>query len=230
MKPTYNLSLEPIPIKPHYYHISKDFKLRKISQSFTRSHSTYGSLSQLNDHETELTTICPKPLITDEQIRDCLSSSSPATSTVLDNEYENRSSSSKIYHDYKKRASLTSIPTNTIVSQSGIIHPMHTRIGLRSSTSSSSTNEKLTDMTLSSKQMNVCVINQLNEHLSTRFRKQRQDPCSNNNNNNMDHISYDPPPKHMPPENNHIQSNVYDEPNDIPVVKSIGSIPPPPPP
>ena len=47
---------------------------------------------------------------------------------------------------------------------------MHTHIGLRSSTSSSSTNEKLTDMTLSSKQMNVCVINQLNEHLSTRFR------------------------------------------------------------
>ncbi|CAF4989606.1 unnamed protein product, partial [Rotaria magnacalcarata] len=43
-------------------------------------------------------------------------------------------------------------------------------------------------MTLSSKQMNVCVINQLNEHLSTRFRRQQQEPCSNNNNSNNNTI------------------------------------------
>ena len=220
-----------IPSKPHHSYITKDFKLRKISQSLARSHSLYGSMSLLNNHETELTTLCAKKTsITDEQIQDCLSSSSPGTSTVLDNEYEHRSSSSKIYNDYKKRASLTSIPTNTTVSNSTIIHPMHTRIGLRSSTSSSSTNEKLTDMTLSSKQMNVCVINQLNEHLSTRFRKQQQqqESCSNNNTNQL---SYDPPPEHMS-KDNYIQSDVYDEPNDIPVVKPISSssIPPPPPP
>jgi hypothetical protein len=221
---------QQIPSKPHYYHISKDFKLRKISRTLTRSHSSYGSISHSNDHETQLTTVCAKPSITGQQIQDCLSSSSPAASTVLDNECEHRSSSSKIYSDYKKRASLTTIPTNnTVVSHSIIIHPMHTRIGLRSSTSSSSTNEKLTDMTLSGKQMNVCVINQLNEHLSTRFRKQQQESCSNKK--NTDHLSYDQPPENMAA-NNNIQSNVYDEPNDTPIGKSTdsSSIPPPPPP
>jgi hypothetical protein len=201
--------------KPHYFHVSKELIAQKIS--------TYSHLSATsNDHETELTTICAK---VDEQIQDCLSSS-PATSIIIDNEYEqNRSSSSKIYNDYKKRASLPS----TIVSHSIIIHPMHTRIGLRSSTSSSSTNEKLTDMTLSSKQMNVCVINQLNEHLSTRFRKQQQQQSSSNN-NHTEQQSYDPPQIYMTENNN--QSNVYDELHDVPVTKPIcsSSIPPPPPP
>ncbi|CAF0952506.1 unnamed protein product [Adineta steineri] len=213
---------QEISSKPHYFHISKDDNLRKISQS--HSSSTYSSLTQINNHETEITTLCAKPSVTDEQIHDCLSSSSPATSTGLDNEYEHHSSSSKIYNDYKKRTSLTSVSTNPIVNHSIIIHPMHTRIGLRSSTSSSSTNEKLTDMTLSSKQMNVCVINQLNDHLSTRFRKQQQESYSNNT---TDHISYDPPPEHM--SENNIQSNLYDEPNDIPIINP-SSIPPPPPP
>ncbi|CAF3656877.1 unnamed protein product [Adineta steineri] len=213
---------QELPIKSHYFHISKDDNLRKISQS--HSSSTYSSLTQINNHETEITTLCAKPSVTDEQIHDCLSSSSPATSTGLDNEYEHHSSSSKIYNDYKKRTSLTSVSTNPIANHSIIIHPMHTRIGLRSSTSSSSTNEKLTDMTLSSKQMNVCVINQLNDHLSTRFRKQQQESYSNNT---TDHISYDPPPEHM--SENNIQSNLYDEPNDIPIINP-SSIPPPPPP
>jgi hypothetical protein len=207
--------------KPHYFQISKDLIFQKISQSLT--HSSIAS----HDHETDLTTICAKPSITDEQIQDGLSSSSPATSIINDNEYEpNHSSSSKIYNDYKKRASLPS----TILSHSIIIHPMHTRIGLRSSTSSSSTNEKLTDMTLSSKQMNVCVINQLNEHLSTRFRKQQQQQQSSSNNNHIEQQSYDQPPKYMTEIN--IQSNVYDEPNDGVVTKPIcsSSIPPPPPP
>ncbi|UJR31493.1 hypothetical protein I4U23_018982 [Adineta vaga] len=228
--PSGNLqTVSQLPSKPHYFQVSKDNKLRKTSQSLSRS--SYSSLTQINDHDTEITNIYPKPLITDEQIQDCLSSSSPATSTVHENEYQQRSSSSKIYNDYKKRASLTSIPTNTMASHSIIIHPMHTRIGLRSSTSSSSTNEKLTDMTLSSKQMNVCVINQLNEHLSTRFRKQQQS-CSNH----TDHLTYDPPPEHMSEINNtnHIQSTVSDQPNEIPVVKTECSnsipLPPPPPP
>jgi hypothetical protein len=81
--------------------------------------------------------------------------------------------------------------------------------------------------------MNVCVINQLNEHLSTRFRKQQQqqESCSNNNNNNPDQQNYDPAPELMT-ENHHMQSNVYDEPNDLPVINqiSLSSIPPPPPP
>ena len=203
--------------KSHYFHVSKELFAQKIS--------TYSHLSATtNDHEIESTTICAK---VDEQIQECLSSSSPATSIIIDNEYEqNHSSSSKIYNDYKKRASLPS----TILSHSIIIHPMHTRIGLRSSTSSSSTNEKLTDMTLSSKQMNVCVINQLNEHLSTRFRKQQQQQQSSSNNNHTEQESYDPPQIYMTENNN--QTNVYDEPNDVPVTKPIcsSSIPPPPPP
>ncbi len=115
-----------------------------------------------------------------------------------------------------------------------LIHPMHTRIGLRSSTSSSSTNEKFLDMTLSSKQMNVCVINQLNEHLSTRFSQQHKQDLSTNN--KTERQSYDKPPPPPPPElmseNNHIQSNVYDEPSDLQVNNQIvsPSIPPPPPP
>jgi len=197
----------------------------------------YNSINHLNNREKELTTLCTKPLIKDEQIQDNLSLSSRTTSIIIDNEYENRSSSSKIYNDYKKRTSLTNIPaTTTVRNNSIIIHPMHTRIGLRSSTSSSSTNEKLTDMTLSGKQMNVCVINQLNEHLSTRFRKQQQqqeESCSNNNNNTIktDHQSYDPPPEFML-ENNHTRSNLYDEPHDVPMTSPIcsPSIPPPPPP
>jgi len=194
----------------------------------------YSSINHLNDRETELATLCTKSFKINEQIQDNLSLSSRTTSIIIDNEYENRSSSSKIYNDYKKRTSLTNIPTTTttIRNHSMIIHPMHTKIGLRSSTSSSSTNEKLTDMTLSSKQMNVCVINQLNEHLSTRFRKQQQqETCSNNNNIKIDHQSYDPPPEFMS-ENTHNRSNVYDEPNDVPMTSPIcsSSIPPPPPP
>ncbi len=216
---------------PQYFHVSEGVTLRKPSQILSRSHSVYGSISQLNNHETEFVPRCPKPCIPDEQIQDGLSS--PSSSIVLDNEYQARSSSSKIYNDYKKRTSLTSIPTTITRNHSMIIHPMHTKIGLRSSTSSSSTNDKLTDMTLSSKQMNVCVINQLNEHLSTRFRKQQQqqESCSNNNNNNPDQQNYDPAPELMT-ENHHMQSNVYDEPNDLPVINqiSLSSIPPPPPP
>jgi hypothetical protein len=210
--------------------------LRKISQkTLSRSHSMYNSINHLNNREKKLTTLCTKPLIIDEQIQDNLSLSSRTTSIIIDNEYENRSSSSKIYNDYKKRTSLTNIPATTVQNNSIIIHPMHTRIGLRSSTSSSSTNEKLTDMTLSGKQMNVCVINQLNEHLSTRFRKQQQQQeksCSNNNNTiKSDHQSYDPPPEFML-EDNHTRSNVYDEPHDVPMTSPIcsPSIPPPPPP
>jgi hypothetical protein len=159
-----------------------------------------------------------------------------------ENEYEHRSSSSKIYQEYKKRTTSTTIPTTITRNHSMLIHPMHTKIGLRSSTSSSSTNEKFLDMTLSSKQMNVCVINQLNEHLSTRFSQQQKLdlPTTNNNNNKTSRQSYDPPPPPTPPplppefmsENNHTQSNVYDEPTDLPVKNPIGSssIPPPPPP
>ncbi len=156
-----------------------------------------------------------------------------------ENEYEHRSSSSKIYQEYKKRTTSTTIPTTITRNHSMLIHPMHTRIGLRSSTSSSSTNEKFLDMTLSSKQMNVCVINQLNEHLSTRFSQQQKLNLSTNNKNNKTNCqSYDPPPPPSPlpresmSENNDIQSNVYDEPTDLPANNQIisSSIPPPPPP
>ena len=167
--------------------------------------------------------------MTDESMADRPSSSSPGISFPLEHEDEHCSSSSKIYNDYKKRTSSVSIPTSAILSHSLIIHPMHTRIGLRSSTSSSSTNEKLPDMTLSSKQMNVCVINQLNEHLSTRFRQQQQEACSNST--NPDHESYDPPPKHLKVPEQH-SSNVYAELSTLPLMNSTSSpsVPPPPPP
>ncbi|CAF3149893.1 unnamed protein product [Rotaria sp. Silwood2] len=217
--------------KPHYYHISKDLTLRKNSQSLSYTYSPDVSISQLTNHETNLTILCQNPSITDEQIQDCLSSSSPGTSIGIDHDDEHRSSSSKLYNDYKKQASLISIPTSTIHSHSIIIQPMHTQFGLRSS--ASSTSEKLVDMTLPSKQMNVCVINQLNEHLSTRFRKQQEELCSNNFNNsdNNHYQSYDSLQDYMS-ENNNIQSDVHDEQKDVPAINSIclTSIPPPPPP
>jgi hypothetical protein len=175
-------------------------------------------MSQSNDHHTESTVLHETTTITEEQPLDGLLSST-TTSIVIENDYEHKSSS-KIYNDYKRRTSLISIPTNT----SSTIHPIHTHIGLRSSTSSSSINDKLNDITLSNKQMNVCVINQLNEHLSTRFRKQHNDISVTNNTTNqtIEEIS------------TNIQSNVYDEPRQIETKKSphiyTSSIPPPPPP
>jgi hypothetical protein len=71
--------------------------------------------------------------------------------------------------------------------------------------------------------MNVCVINQLNQHLTTRFRKQQQeqDICIKKNTIQED------------------KTNVYDEPQNIEIQEirstklfntSSSSIPPPPPP
>ncbi|CAF0959915.1 unnamed protein product [Rotaria sordida] len=223
-------------LKISYHNLSKDLILNKNSQSLSYTYSPDESISQLINHETNLKILCQNPSITDEQIQHCLSSSSVGTSIDIDYDDEHRSSSSKLYNDYKKQTSLISIPTSTIHSHSIIIQPMHTHFGLRSSTSSTSTNEKLTDMTLPSKQMNVCVINQLNEHLSTRVRKQQQDLCSNNFNNsdNNNYQSYDSSQEHMSENNNNnnIQLNIYNESKDVPVTNSIysSSIPPPPPP
>jgi hypothetical protein len=182
-------------------------------------------MSQLNDHTTESTTLCRKTSAIDEQSLDGLSSSA-TTSIVIENESEHRKSS-KIYNDYKRRASLINVPIsntfNNTHSHSTIIHPMHTHIGLRSSTSSPSTNDKTSEIILSNKQMNVCVINQLNQHLTTRFRKQQQeqDICIKKNTIQED------------------KTNVYDEPQNIEIQEirstklfntSSSSIPPPPPP
>jgi hypothetical protein len=103
---------------------------------------------------------------------------------------------------------------------------MHKHIGLRSSTSSSTTYDKPNDIILSNKQMNVCVINQLNQHLSTRLHKQQQDICIKKNTNIIKETED--------------KINVYDEPENIEISKkpiSIkssdtlpSSIPPPPPP
>jgi len=208
--------------------------LRKVSHPVSRSYSTYGSMSLLNEHDTESTTLRGKTATIDEQPLDGLSSSA-TTSIVIENEYEHRTSS-KIYNDYKRRASSINVPTNNILhnthSQSSIIHPMHTHIGLRSSTSSSSANDKPSDSTLSNKQMNVCVINQLNEHLSTRFRKQQEEICLKKTTNR----NYDQPVDDI---TNNIQMNVYDELHNTEIIKktsfksselSTSSIPPPPPP
>jgi hypothetical protein len=191
-------------------------------------------MSQLNNHPTESTTFCRKPSTIDEQPLDGLSSSG-TTSIVIENEYEHRTSS-KIYNDYKRRASLISVPTsntlNNTYSHSAIIHPMHTHIGLRSSTSSSSTNDKPNETTLSNKQMNVCVINQLNQHLTTRFHKQQQDICLKKNTNTIKEDTH----------NKIIEekTNVYDEPENIETSKTTSThstdlpttspVPPPPPP
>ncbi|CAF4357095.1 unnamed protein product [Rotaria sp. Silwood2] len=240
-------SIASVTPKPCYLHLSKEIlektTLRKVSHPVSRSYSTYGSMSQLNDQDTESTTIREKTSINNEQSLDGLLSSA-ATSIIIENEYDHRTSS-KIYNDYKRRASLITVPTNNTLSSSyshsAIIHPMHTHIGVRSSTSSSS-NDKLNDNTLSSKKMNVCVINQLNEHLSTRFRQQQQqDICLTKNNNinsrnTIDHQSYDPPPEQITDD---IQTNLYDEPHHIEIINtpaikcpdiSTPSIPPPPPP
>jgi hypothetical protein len=184
-------------------------------------------MSQLNDHDTELTTLREKSSIIDEQQPQDGLSSSATTSIVIENEYEHRSSS-KIYNDYKRRASLINVPTN----HSAIIHPMHTHIGLRSSTSSSSNNDKSNDIISSNKQMNMCVINQLNQHLSTRFHKQQQDICLTKKTNTTNHYqSYD---QVSDDAINNSQTNVYDEPQHIEIKKcpdlSTSSIPPPPPP
>lgn len=182
-----------------------------------------------------MTTICAKASFTDESVHEGASSTSPGTSGAPENDEEHRSSSSKVYHDYKKRTSFVSIPGNTALRShhSMIIHPMHTRIGLRTSTSATLANEKLADMTLPGKHMNVCVINQLNEHLSTRFRQQQQQQaCSKTS---IDQENYDIPPEYRVNANS-ILSNVYDEPDELLMASSdpspiyVPSIPPPPPP
>ena len=215
------------PPKTHQLHVSKELLektvLRKVSHPVCRSFSTYGSMSQLNNHPTESTTIGRKTSTIDEQPLDGLSSSA-TTSIVIENEYEHRTSS-KIYNDYKRRASLISVPTsNTLTntySQSTIIHPMHTHIGLRSSTSSSSANDKPSEITLSNKQMNVCVINQLNQHLTTRFHKQQQqqEVCLKNNTIKEEKTNVYDEPRHIEP---------LTQSTDLPTTTS--SIPPPPPP
>jgi hypothetical protein len=204
-----------------------------VSYPVSRSYSTYGSMSQLNDHNTESTTLCQKSSIIDDQPLDGLSSSA-TTSIVTENEYEHRSSS-KIYNDYKRRASLISVPIsntlNNTYNHPERIHPMHTHIGLRSSTSSSATNDKPNDISLSNKQMNVCVINQLNQHLSTRFHKQQQEICLKKNTNTIKEDIHD--------QTTEDKTNVYDEPQNIEISNTIStkspntsppSIPPPPPP
>lgn len=165
---------------------------------------------------------------TEDQIPDYLLSSSRGTSFVLNRDNQHRSSSSKVYHDYKRRTSLISIPTSTMVSHSAIIHPIQKRFELHTPTLSTSVNEKLTDMTLSSKHMNMGVINQLNEHLSTRFRKEKQEICSNNNNHQHSHNASTEYISMI----NKIQSHIHDEHKDAQVMNSTGSSskPPPPPP
>lgn len=200
---------------PHYITVSKELILEKLSQTFANSQS---SPTKKEIH----------PSIVDEPSRDGHSSSSPLTSVVHETEDDHRSSSSKIYQEYKKRTSSSS--TNIARCHSMLMHPIHTRIGLRSSTSSS-TNDKLSDMTLVGKQMNVCVINQLNEHLSTRFSQQQQQKQDflDNTQTISRRQSYDLPP---PPEEFQTQSHVYDEPSDVPMSNETipSSIPPPPPP
>lgn len=207
----------------------------KPSRLLSRSLSSCVSFSQINADDTEMTTICAKASFTDESVHEGASSTSPGTSGAPENDEEHRSSSSKVYHDYKKRTSFVSIPGNTALRShhSMIIHPMHTRIGLRTSTSATLANEKLADMTLPGKQMNVCVINQLNEHLSTRFRQQQQQQaCSKTS---IDQENYDIPPEYRVNANS-ILSNVYDEPDELLMASSdpspiyVPSIPPPPPP
>ena len=224
--------------KSCHIHLSKEIlaktTLRKASHPVSRSFSSYGSMSQLNDRETELTTIRERTSFIDEPALD-VSISSGCTSIVIDNDSEHKSSS-KIYNDYKRRASLISVPTTSTLtnnhSHSAIIHPMHTHIGLRSATSSSSVHEKVNETTISNKQMNVCVINQLNEHLSTRFRKQQSNSSATTNTQR----SYDEPPEDMTIT---VQMNVYDEPHADEGNQrlstngpdsSVSSAPPPPPP
>lgn len=212
--------------------------MNKIPKSLSCSHLSDISLSQIGNYESNLTILCKNPSVTDDQILDRISLSSRGTSIYFDP--EKRSSSSKLYNDYKKQTSITSATSNSIPSHSLINQPMNTNFGLRSSTSSGSTNERLADVTLSSKQMNVCVINQLNEHLSTRFRIQQQELFSNNNNNNIttsnaNHSSSDLFKDPMSEENN-IQVKNCDETIDRSEMCSnssallcASSVPPPPP-
>jgi hypothetical protein len=77
--------------------------------------------------------------------------------------------------------------------------------------------------------MNVCVINQLNQHLTTRFHKQQQDICLKKNTNTIkeDKVIEE-------------KTNVYDEPENIETSKTTSThstdlpttspVPPPPPP
>ncbi|UJR15181.1 hypothetical protein I4U23_002142 [Adineta vaga] len=241
-------SISTAASKPCYLHLSKELlqktTLRKVSQPVSRSYSTYGSMSHLNERDTESTTLRGCHTATnDEQAPDGLSSSA-STSIVIENEYEHRTSS-KIYNDYKRRASSINISTtksfNSTYNHPSHIHPIHTHIGFRSSTSSSSTVDKAADLTLSNKQMNVGIINQLNEHLSTRFHKQQQEICSRRSTHTIieDKLiqpSYDHPPDEI---TNNTQTNHYDEPQLTEITQmtstrcseiSTTSLPPPPPP
>lgn len=200
-------------------------------------------MSQFNDHDMNVTgTLREKSSNNSDQALDNLSSSA-TTSIIIENEYEHRASS-KIYNDYKRRASSITLATNNTLastySHTASIHPMHTHIGVRSSTSSSS-NDKLNENPLANKKMNLCVINQLNQHLSTRFRQQ-QDTCLTKINspipeNTNGHENYDqPPPLQIKPTD--LPLNLYDDPQTVEISTTTikypntttSSIPPPPPP
>ena len=196
-----------------------------VPQSSTLNIDEQLSLSNSDSEPKSSIVLCP--ITTNEQNLECLLSASPTISIPFDNESEHRSTSSKIYRDYKQRTSSTNQQPNS----SFIMHPMHTKISLRSSTTGSSTatiNDKFTDTTLISKQMNVCVINQLNEHLTARFRQCEQTQIELNP-IHFTEQSYDLPPEFMANQNQ--PTNIYDEPNDQPISNpTISSIPPPPPP
>ena len=233
--------------KPSFSHQAKDVlekpALRKVSHPVSRSYSTYGSVTHLNEHDTEFTIVRATTVLIDEHPSPDAFSSSASTSLVHDHEHK---SSSKLYHDYKRRASLITVPssntlTSTSHSHSATVHPMHTHIEVRSTGSLSSGNERASDTSSSNKQMNLCVINQLNVHLSTRLRHHHlQQPDSTTTSNaqrsSTHQHSYDQQPDD--PTNN-IQSNVYDEPIDLDLTKvqsfkcsdlAAPSVPPPPPP
>lgn len=207
-------STSSISTKSTYFQVSKELltktSLRKVSYPTSRSFSSYGSMSKINERETELTTICERTSVIDETGID-LSLSEASGSIILDNNFQVRSSS-KIYNDYKRRASLINVSSNndstiTRTHSTAIIHPMHTHIELRSNSINSNPNKSYSDNHLTNKQVNLCVINQLNAHLSTRFRQQHKEFSISTLKTTFDERNYD-----EPPEDN--SNNVYDEPDN----------------
>jgi hypothetical protein len=238
-------SISTLTSQSCYRQLSKELlakaSLRKVAHPVSRSYSSFGSMSQLNERDTELTTIRERTSQKDEPTMNVsISSSSGTTSIILDHKHQ---SSSKIYNEYKRRASLINLPTDkksTVThSHSTIIHPMHSHIGLRSSTSSSSIKENINDRSHANKQMNICVINQLNEHLSTRFRYQHVESSISTNRERMIDSNSQHYDESVEEFTENIPSNVYDEPHQVDTVnissvtchdQSMPSKPPPPPP
>ncbi|CAF0828601.1 unnamed protein product [Didymodactylos carnosus] len=211
-----------------YFRISKEIleqtTLRKVTPSTSKPYSSYGSVSQLNLQNETVSTSLRRITKTsndddgddDDDEKD--EENSCPTNSKYDYDYDQQSS--KVYSEYKKRTSLL-IPSR-------IVHPLHSRTSFSSIMSMDHQNGRTTN-SFEKRGPPVAVINQLNEHFSSRFKQPHFSSVSTTS------VCYDQPPPYgrvNTPQPVYAEANERDSAllskNDI--LDECGLILPPPPP